>query len=163
MRNYLSLRSWFLKFLLAFFFAASVACAQSDGLSGASKAYNLVIESGDTKHRFTVELAASPEERQIGLMHRTELAPDGGMIFDFGDEPILIAMWMKNTLIPLDMAFLDEDGKIINIAENTTPMSLESIPSNGPAVGVLEVSGGTFARLGIKAGDQIRHEMFKNN
>jgi len=82
------------------------------------------------------------------------------MLFDFErDQPV--SMWMKNTLIPLDMAFIAKDGVIKRIAENTTPRSLESIPSGEPVVAVLEVNGGTFARLGVRSGDTVRHPMFR--
>jgi len=137
------------------------SCAQSDapGFSAAASEDIVIIESKSGAHRFTIEFADTDEKRKLGLMHRTEMAADAGMLFDFG-EPQPISMWMKNTLIPLDMAFIDETGIIKNIAANTTPRSLESIRSGAPVVAVLEVNGGTLARLGVEAGDQVRHPMF---
>ena len=140
----------------------AAACAQGDlspgGVLGAQNV--VIIETDGGEHRFTVELADEPEERRVGLMHRTELAEDAGMLFDFGDKPQIQSMWMKNTLIPLDIAFIDEDGVIRRLAANTTPRSLESIASGAPVIAVLEVNGGAFARLDIEEGDRVRHPMF---
>jgi uncharacterized membrane protein (UPF0127 family) len=70
-------------------------------------------------------------------------------------------MWMRNTRIPLDMLFIAKDGHIVNIAERTVPFSETTIPSKGPVRAVLELNGGTSARLGIKPGDRVTHPMFK--
>jgi hypothetical protein len=148
-----------LKFLIIFFTAS--ACAQNENLAGIGGASEniAVIISATGEHRFRVELADDNEERRVGLMYRTEMAPDAGMLFDFG-EPQPVSMWMKNTLIPLDMAFIDENGVIQRIAADTTPRSLESIPSGALVTAVLEVNGGVFEALGIKAGDKVRHPIF---
>jgi uncharacterized protein len=114
----------------------------------------LTITSGTRVHRFTVEVAATPQEQSYGLMNRSELAPDRGMIFPY-DPPRDAAFWMKNTLIPLDMIFVRADGSIANIAANTVPLSLEPVPSDGPVKGVLEIAGGRAAELGIKPGDKV--------
>ena len=114
----------------------------------------LTITSGKRVHRFTVEIARTHEEQGYGLMNRSELAPDRGMIFPY-DPPRNVAFWMKNTLIPLDMIFVRADGSIANIAANTVPLSLESVPSDGPVKAVLEIAGGRAAELGIKAGDKV--------
>jgi uncharacterized protein len=114
----------------------------------------LTITSGTRVHRFTVEVAATPQEQAYGLMNRSELAPDHGMIFPF-DPPRDAAFWMKNTLIPLDMVFVRADGSIANIAANTVPLSLEPVPSDGPVKAVLEIAGGRAAELGIKPGDKV--------
>ncbi len=108
---------------------------------------------------FSVELARTPEEWRVGLMNRAHLAPDAGMLFDFAaDRPV--AMWMKNTLIPLDMIFISRDGRITGIAQRAVPLSLEIIASPGPVRAVLEVNGGVTERLGIAKGDQVIHPMF---
>jgi uncharacterized protein len=120
----------------------------------------LEIESGGQKHRFTVELARKPEERAVGLMFRTEMAADRGMLFDY-DREQPVSMWMKNTFISLDMLFIRADGRIANIAEWTTPRSLDEVASKGPVKAVLELNGGTAARLGLKAGDRVRHALFQ--
>ena len=120
----------------------------------------LTIEGAAGRHRFQVELATTPEQRMQGLMFREALAPDAGMLFVYaGERPV--GMWMKNTLIPLDMLFIDGAGRIVNIAERTVPGSLETIPSAGPVKGVLELNGGTAARLGIMPGDRVVHPMFQ--
>jgi hypothetical protein len=138
------------------------------GLAGAGlwaaspKHGELVIEAASGAHRFTIELATSPEERARGLMYRQELAADAGMLFLYAADQ-QITMWMKNTLIPLDMLFIAGDGRILNIAQRTIPGSLAAIPSDGPARGVLEVNGGTAARLGIKPGDKVVYPAFTTN
>jgi uncharacterized membrane protein (UPF0127 family) len=118
----------------------------------------LVTETGVST--VNLELAATDEERALGLMYRESLAPDAGMLFDFGPEPRLVSMWMKNTLIPLDMAFIDENGVIVHTVANTTPRSLSPISSQGAVVAVLEMAGGRFAELGVKPGDKVRHAWF---
>jgi hypothetical protein len=95
-------------------------------------------------------------------MHRTSLAENSGMLFDFRPRNEIQSMWMKNTLIPLDMAFIGADGRIVKIAEMTTPRSLQSIRSEAPAVAVLEVNGGKLSALGVKPGDLVRHPIFDN-
>ncbi|HLI11926.1 MAG TPA: DUF192 domain-containing protein [Alphaproteobacteria bacterium] len=121
----------------------------------------LAIETSDGKaHHFTVEVANTPEARERGLMYRKSLAADAGMLFDFR-EPTPIAMWMKNTLIPLDMLFIDDHGRIVRVVERAVPLSLTPIPSGQPVLAVLEVASGTAARLGIKPGDRIESPAFK--
>jgi uncharacterized protein len=140
--------------LAACFAMASWVCA--------AELQNLEIVSQGGVHVFSVELATTDEERERGLMFRKEL-PDGrGMLFDFETERS-VAMWMKNTLIPLDMIFIRADGRIANIAESTEPMSTRIIPSRGGVRAVLEVAGGTAKRLGIQVGDRVAHPMFRGS
>lgn len=94
-------------------------------------------------------------------MFRRSMPADTGMLFDY-KRPQIITMWMRNTLLPLDMIFIAADGKIINIAQRTVPGSLDTIPSHGPALAVLEVNGGTASRLKIKSGDTVIHPIFGN-
>ena len=117
----------------------------------------LTISHGGRTHRFKVEVAATPSEQQRGMMMRTSLAPDRGMIFPF-DPPKFASFWMKDTLIPLDLLFIRTDGSIDRIAENTTPESLEPIVSGGEVAAVLELAGGTAARLGIDESATISWE-----
>jgi uncharacterized membrane protein (UPF0127 family) len=121
---------------------------------------HLTIETADGRSLpFTIELAVTPEELARGLMNRPSLPADAGMLFDFGvDRPI--AMWMKNTVIPLDMVFIGSDGRIAGIAQRTVPMSLEIIASPAPVRAVLELNGGTADRLKIKTGDRIGYPLF---
>ncbi len=130
------------------------------GVFQAGFAQTLTIVSGSKRHVFNVELADTPESRAKGLMFRREIAPDYGMIFDFGrDEEI--QMWMKNTYVSLDMIFIRKDGTIHHIAENTVPFSTDTISSNGPVRSVLEVLGGTAKRLDLKPGDRVEHPLFR--
>jgi hypothetical protein len=140
--------------------AAGPAAAQTPSAQNpASVREPLTVRSGDVAHVFQVEVADTPEETQLGLMHRTELARDHGMIFDFG-EPRESSMYMKNTLIPLDMLFIDETGEIVAIAANAKPKSLRIINPGFVVKGVLEINGGLAAELGIEPGDRVEHRIF---
>ena len=111
-------------------------------------------------HLFSVEVMRTDEQRARGLMNRRFMAQDRGMLFDFKrEEPV--AMWMKNTYLSLDMVFIDKSGKVVNIAENTEPLSERIIPSAGPVLAVLELNAGTARRLGLKPGDRLHHPLFK--
>lgn len=113
-----------------------------------------------TTHAFQFELAENDRTRAKGLMHRAELAPDRGMLFDFRTDR-KVSMWMRNTFIPLDMLFIAKDGEIMTIAKNTIPHSERSIPSEVRVRAVLEVAAGTVDRLGIETGDRVQHQMFE--
>ena len=113
----------------------------------------VAIQAKTGRHVFKVEIVQTEAERAQGLMFRQRLAANAGMLFDFQDEQ-LVAFWMKNTLIPLDMIFIRGDGRIANIAQRAVPLSLDAVPSTEAVRFVLEVNGGTASRLGIKAGDR---------
>ena len=119
----------------------------------------LTILTAGGSHRFTVELATSPEQMTQGLMFRQSLAPDAGMLFDY-QVPSMATMWMKNTLIPLDMLFVDASGHIVNIHERAVPGSLDVIAAAAPVRAVIELNGGTAARLGIRPGDKVSFPIF---
>ena len=122
----------------------------------------LTIVTHDGKeHVFHVEMAVSPEQQITGLMFRTSVAPDGGMLFDWGSARES-QMWMKNTLVPLDMVFINPDGRIRHIAENTVPESLAVIDSGGPVQATLELAAGTTERLDIRVGDLVKARLFHN-
>src|SRR5215471_9113812 len=121
----------------------------------------LVIETAKGKFRFDIELALTPPQMAQGLMYRRTLAADAGMLFDYGD-PQPIAMWMKNTLIPLDMIFIGKDGKVVDFRERAVPMSLDTIEPKMLARAVLEVNAGTVQRLGLRLGDTVHHAFFGN-
>ena len=114
----------------------------------------VIIRSGSRVHRFVAEVARSPEEQAVGLMHRQSLAPDRAMLFPY-DPPQPASFWMKNTLIPLDIVLIRPDGTIARIAANTVPLSLEPVPSLEPVAAVLEIAGGRAAELGIEPGDRV--------
>jgi uncharacterized membrane protein (UPF0127 family) len=114
----------------------------------------LTVRSSTGEHRFIVEVAASAEQQARGLMYRRSLADDRGMVFSY-DPPQPVGFWMKNTLIPLDIIFVRADGTIARVAANTTPLSLDPVPSGEPVAAVLEIRGGRAAELGIRAGDKV--------
>ena len=119
----------------------------------------LTIVSATGPHRFTVEVAETPEQMEQGLMFRRAMAPDAGMLFDY-KTPTVATMWMRNTLIPLDMLFIDGQGRVVYIRANATPQSEAIITTPLPVKAVLELGGGECARLGIRVGDQVRHALF---
>jgi len=114
----------------------------------------LTIETAAGPRTFQVEIADTPQARADGLMHRRSMAPEHGMLFDFrAERPV--AMWMKNTYIPLDMLFIGEDRRVRNIARRTTPLSERTVESAGPVRYVLEINGGVSDELGIRPGDAV--------
>ncbi|MCZ8370856.1 MAG: DUF192 domain-containing protein [Porphyrobacter sp.] len=115
---------------------------------------DLVVERGDKKLPFRVEVADTPEAQARGLMFRTALADNDGMIFP-SPAPEPRSFWMKNTPLSLDIIFIGPDGRILNIAANTVPYSLQPVSSNGSASAVLELRAGRAAALGIVAGDRV--------
>jgi uncharacterized protein len=120
----------------------------------------LTIQTAAGPQKFAIELALTDAQMEQGLMFRRSMAPDAGMLFDF-KQPTPVTMWMKNTVIPLDMLFLDTSGKITDIHERAVPYSTDIIASAAPARYVIELNGGTVARLGIKLGDQVTSPYFK--
>lgn len=115
----------------------------------------LVIQSSNGAQRFTVEVAATPQQQEAGLMFRKSLADNGGMLFPM-EPPRTASFWMKNTLIPLDMLFIRTDGTIAFIGANTVPYSREPVSAGVPVAAVLELRGGRAAELGIKEGDVVQ-------
>ncbi|MDZ4307301.1 DUF192 domain-containing protein [Allopontixanthobacter sp.] len=114
----------------------------------------LTVSDGTKVHRFRVEVAATPQDQAKGLMFRTEMGPDEGMIFP-RDGYAQASFWMKNTPLPLDIIFIGTDGRISNIAANTVPYSLQSVTSDGIALAVLELNAGRAAELGIVPGNKV--------
>ena len=121
----------------------------------------LTILSATGLHHFTVEVTETPGQMEQGLMFRRTMAPDAGMLFDY-KAPTMATMWMRNTLIPLDMLFVDAQGRIVNIRERAVPQSLDVIAAVAPVRAVIELNGGTAARLGIAPGDRVQHPIFGN-
>jgi uncharacterized protein len=122
---------------------------------------SVTIDTAQGPQRFSVEMALTPRQQAQGLMYRRTLAADAGMLFVFPDTQ-QTAFWMKNTLIPLDMLFITSDGKIADLHERAVPMSEANIPAKVPVRAVLELNGGTVARLGIKIGNVVHHATFHN-
>lgn len=120
----------------------------------------LVIKTAKGKeHTFTVEIARTPSEQAYGLMNRKSMDKDHGMLFVFLTEDER-SFWMKNTLIPLDMIFIQADGTIHRIHDSAIPHDLTPVNSRGPVLAILELNGGRAADLGIKAGDKVFHKAF---
>ncbi|MBL0337941.1 MAG: DUF192 domain-containing protein [Rhodospirillaceae bacterium] len=120
----------------------------------------LIIKSGDGKEKtLTVEIAATPQQRQQGLMFRRVMPADQGMLFLF-ETPQIIGMWMRNTYLPLDMLFIDRQGKIIGISKRVIPQSDNLVVSPKLAIAVLEINGGVSDKLNIQVGDQLIHSFF---
>lgn len=119
----------------------------------------LAIDTLEGRKNFNVELAISDAQQSRGLMFRESMSANAGMLFDYRFSQ-RITMWMRNTLIPLDMIFIGADGRVINVVERTIPHSEAIIASKGRARAVLEVNGGTASRLGIKAGTKVYHRIF---
>lgn len=116
----------------------------------------LVVNTARGDVPFRVEIADEDQERQRGLMFRTDLKDNSAMLFVF-DETRLVTMWMENTPSALDMLFLNGSGRITSIGENAVPFSRDIISSGGPVKFVVEVKAGTAKRLGLKIGDKVRH------
>ncbi len=143
---------------LRFMPLAVIFCLAFFVLAACSNENKLVVHSANGDHNFTVEIADTPEERGMGLMFREELGPNAGMLFDF-KEVRDVSFWMQNTLIPLDMIFIGEDGVVRKIHVNARPRDTTSIPSGEPVRFVLEIPGGRSDELGIALGDRVDHAL----
>lgn len=120
-----------------------------------------ILTASGQKHTFTVELAKTPEEKRIGMMFRTSVPENTGMLFLFEDE-VQRSFWMKNTHVSLDLVFIRRDGVIVHIHERAEPFSLRPLPSERPAYAVLEIAGGVAAKLGLTVGDRVVYEGFSD-
>jgi uncharacterized protein len=141
-------------------------CAQqaTESVSGASVGPDaptevLTVETSNGPVRLNVEIADDEAERNRGLMFRDPLPDDRGMLFEF-QQPEMASFWMRNTPSSLDIIFIGVDGRILNIADHTSPYSEAGIPAAGMTLGVLEIRAGRAEELGIRPGDRVRHRMF---
>lgn len=139
--------------------AQPAAAPQLEPLSNFPQTTLSILTPDARQHRFQAWVADTDAHRQQGLMFVKSLPENTGMLFIF-DQPRKIQMWMKNTLIPLDMVFIDANGRVDSIAVNTTPMSLSIIESKSHVLGVLELAGGSSTRLGLHAGAIVQHPAF---
>jgi hypothetical protein len=139
---------------LGLFLLAAAATAQEAVLEP------LAIATREGRRAFQVEVMRDDASRARGLMFRRSMPPDRGMLFDF-EQVAPVAMWMKNTYLPLDMLFIRADGTVARVAADTEPLSTKVVPSGEPVLAVLELNAGTAARLGIRAGDRVEHGLFK--
>jgi uncharacterized protein len=142
---------------VALLLALAVLVSRTPALAADPDTLEIVSKTG--VHVFTVELAVTDEQRAHGLMERRSLPEGQGMLFKFEPDQNIL-MWMHNTYISLDMIFIRGDGRILRIAENTTPLSDRTISSGGPARGVLEVIAGTARKFGLAPGDRVAHPWF---
>ncbi len=140
---------------------ARPALAQTGPQPELPKEKLVIVTRDGKKHDFSVEMALSPDQQTVGLMFRTSVPKDGGMLFDWG-SPRPSQMWMRNTVSSLDMLFINADGTIRSIAERTVPQSLATIDSHGPVRATLEVAAGTAERLDIRVGDKVLQRIFDN-
>ena len=136
------------------------ACSRDAGEAANAATIPVTITMAGQAHRFDVEVARTDAEQDRGLMFRTGLPANGGMIFPF-EKPRIGSFWMKNTLIPLDMIFIRADGTVHRIETDTEPHSERIIASEGDVAGVLEMKAGSARRLGLKPGDRVEHSHFK--
>ncbi|MGH6814507.1 MAG: DUF192 domain-containing protein, partial [Hyphomicrobiaceae bacterium] len=145
-----------LLFLAAGLFAAVVFPSPGAGMR--RETLTLVTSSGE--HVINIEVAETAEEKAYGLMFRTSLAENAGMLFEF-DPPQDVTMWMRNTYISLDMVFIRGDGAVHRVETRTEPLSERTIASQGSVTAVLELPAGAADRMKIKPGDRVRHPYFK--
>lgn len=137
---------------------ALVACGSGPARkNGMPKTAHVVVVTSTGEHRVAVEVARTDEERAMGLMHRRSLAEDAGMLFIFTESDDH-SFWMRNTLIPLDMIFIGEDGRVVGIVERAEPLTLTQRSVGKPSRYVLEVNGGWSAARGVRVGDVVRFE-----
>ncbi|RYE10014.1 MAG: DUF192 domain-containing protein [Hyphomicrobiales bacterium] len=141
---------------MAFALVALAVLSACSGAGGTASEDRAVLHTASGDYAFSIEIADDREERAKGLMFRTELKPDAGMLFDYGTEQ-LTSFWMQNTLIPLDMIFIGADGVVKNIHVNARPLDTTSIPSGVPVRFVLEIPGGRSPEIGLKVGDRMDH------
>lgn len=118
----------------------------------------VIVTKAGARHAFRVEMAVSEAQQTVGLMFRTSVPADGGMLFDWG-TPRTSTMWMRNTVSALDMVFINADGTIRRVVEDTVPESLAIIDSRGPVRATLELAAGTAKRLDIHAGDTVEQRI----
>jgi uncharacterized membrane protein (UPF0127 family) len=132
------------------------------GAAARMKQETLILVTATGERTLSVEVAQTDEERALGLMFRTSLPEGTGMLFPYA-PPQEVSMWMRNTYISLDMVFIRADGVVHRIETRTQPMSDTIIPSRGIVAAVLELPAGDADRLGLRAGDRVRHPHFEKH
>jgi len=134
---------------------AKAATAADEGFPRSA----LEIRAAGGRQWFNIHIANTEPRKELGLMYVTQLPADEGMLFP-ESTPRITTMWMKNTLIPLDMLFIDTHGRIVCLLENAKPESLELLSCDKPAKAVLEIGGGEAHKRGIRVGDRVLHALF---
>lgn len=160
----------FILLLLPIFYGQNLAFAQINGSnwgdtsraqSGLPLSSLSIITKTGVKN-FTIETASTLAQQQVGMMWRTNMKTNEGMLFDYIDNPHRASFWMENTILSLDLIFIRDDGTIANIAKNAKPLDRTPIISKGVVAAVLEIKGGEAERQNIKAGDKVVHKIFGN-
>ncbi len=154
------MKQWFayLVFVAALLGGSFAVSAQEEPMRVPVDAQALKIQTASGEKSFGLEIADTDQKRSAGLMYRKDFPADRAMIFVFGEErPVM--MWMANTPLPLDMLFVRNDGSIVRVAENTVPFSKDIVASGESVAFVIEVNAGIAAKLGIKAGDTVKHRI----
>ena len=147
------------RYLIVSFFSVLLTASLSAQAQDAPQLSLERVKLSAGMHRLDVQVAATPEQRQVGLMFRKDMPQHEGMIFVF-DQPAQQCFWMKNTLLPLSAAFIADDGTIVNI-EDMKPLVLDSHCSAKPVRYVLEMNKGWFAKKGIRAGSKLSGPLFR--
>jgi len=142
-----------------FLLALAVGLASIVDPSNAMRRDSMKLVTAQGVREIEVEITETPQEKAKGLMFRTELPDNKGMLF-FYDTPQEISMWMRNTYIPLDMVFIRADGVVHRIEARTEPLSESIISSRGDVTACLELAGGAAERLGLRRGDRVEHPLF---
>ncbi|MEX3315203.1 DUF192 domain-containing protein [Sulfitobacter sp. PS-8MA] len=134
----------------------------TNAVAGACRDTSVSLRGDWGTARFSVEVADDPAERAQGLMHREQLPLSAGMLFIY-DTPQPLSFWMRNTLIPLDLLFIDAQGVVQRIHHSAKPLDETPIPGGDDLLAVLEINGGLSRRMGITEGTQLRHAAFAEN
>ncbi len=150
-----------LTLVLALLLAAPVVPAAALEVIGAQPTLAripLTLSTRGGTRRYSVEVAATPLQQELGLMFRTRMGAHEGMIFPFA-PPRPASFWMENTILPLDLVFIGANGRVLNIAADAKPYSRDLIWSSGAAAAVLELNAGEAARAGLRAGDAVTYKL----
>jgi uncharacterized protein len=146
--------------LITFGLLATIGSLAGSEVMAKMRRETLTLKTTAAEHVIDVEIAETMEEKALGLMFRTAVPDNTGMLFPYGD-PQDISMWMRNTYVSLDMVFIKADGIVHRIAARTEPLSEKIVSSEGNVSAVLELGAGAAERLGLKPGDLVRHKIFK--
>jgi uncharacterized protein len=151
-----------LAWLIAIALLPALACCEPPSGNEEFPRSALQIHAHGGPSWFNIRIADTPAHQELGLMFVTHLPSDEGMLFP-QEQPRIVAMWMKNTLIPLDMLFIDTHGKIVCVIANAKPESLDVLSCDKPVKAVLEIGGGEAQRRGIQIGDTVLHAAFDSH
>ena len=153
------MKYWLVAFAVAALIPAAAPAVEVVGVANPTlRSVPLTLTAGGKRLHYTVEVAATPLEQNRGLMFRTHMARNHGMIFPFV-PPRTASFWMENTVLPLDLIFIAPDQRVLTIAANATPYSRDLIESGGVVAAVLELNAGAAATIGLKPGDRVDYTL----